>query len=69
MPERQKLWVSATQRRLAVTSSMLRDMEGLKMMGLNHVVGESVQNERVIETKKRSSWSWMVVWQNAIGKY
>jgi len=69
MPERQKTWADATQRRLAVTSSMLRDMDGLKMMGLNEVVGETVQNERILETNKRNRWVWMVVWQNAIGGY
>jgi len=46
---------------------MLRDMDGLKLMGLNEVLGEAVQDERVVETKKRNSWVWMIVWKNAIG--
>ena len=65
---RQRLWGDATQKRLGVTNSMLRDMASLKMMGLNEVVGETVQNERVAETKKMEKWAWIKVWQNVIGK-
>jgi ATP-binding cassette subfamily C (CFTR/MRP) protein 1 len=64
---RQKLWADATQKRLAITSSMLREMSSLKMMGLDEVVGENVQAERVAETKRLESWAWIKIWQNVIG--
>jgi len=47
---------------------MLSDMTGLKMTGLNEAVGEIVQNERVLETKRMESWAWIKVWQNVIGE-
>jgi ATP-binding cassette subfamily C (CFTR/MRP) protein 1 len=62
-----KLWADATQKRLAITSSMLREMSSLKMMGLDEVVGENVQAERVAETKRLESWAWIKIWQNVIG--
>jgi hypothetical protein len=46
---------------------MLREMSSLKMMGLDEVVGENVQAERVAETKRLESWAWIKIWQNVIG--
>lgn len=63
---RQRLWGDATQRRLGITGAMLKDMGSLKMMGLNDVVGEKVQTERVAETKVMERWAWLKVWQNTI---
>jgi ATP-binding cassette subfamily C (CFTR/MRP) protein 1 len=66
--DRQKLWADATQKRITTTSSMLRDMSGLKMMGLADFVGEIVQDERIRETKQMESWAWINTWKNVIGK-
>lgn len=64
--DRQKLWADATQKRITTTNMMLRDMSGLKMMGLTEVIGEIVQDERVRETKQMESWAWINVWQNVV---
>jgi hypothetical protein len=48
---------------------MLKDMSGLKMMGLTDVVGDIVQEERVKETKQMESWGWINTWQNVIGLF
>lgn len=66
---RQKLWADGTQKRLAVTSAMLRDMGSLKMMGLNEAVGETIQNERNVETKHFERWAMIKVYQNMICKF
>jgi ATP-binding cassette subfamily C (CFTR/MRP) protein 1 len=66
--DHQKLWADATQKRITTTSSMLRDMSGLKMMGLADFVGEIVQDERIRETKQMESWAWINTWKNVIGK-
>lgn len=65
----QKVWADATQRRIATTSSMLRDMKTVKMMGLSNVMGDIVQGERITETKRMESRAWIIVWQNVIGMF
>ena len=47
---------------------MLRDMSGLKMMGLTEVIGEIVQDERARETKQMEAAGWINVWQNVVCK-
>ena len=60
---------AATQRRIAITKSMLSDMKGLKMMGLTGMANHVVQGERIKETKKLERFMWIVVWKNVIFKY
>lgn len=60
---------AATQRRIAITKSMLSDMKSLKMMGLTGMANHVVQNERIKETKKLERLMWMAVWNNVVGKY
>ena len=65
---RQKAWADATQRRVTFTSTIIKEMKLVKMMGLTTRMSEMVQNERVIETKKMEAYTWMMVWLNVIGK-
>jgi hypothetical protein len=48
---------------------MLRNMGSMKAIGLNDVVGETVQKERMAETKVMERWSWIKAWQNVICGY
>jgi hypothetical protein len=47
--ERQKAWLGAQQKRIAMTSSMLGSMKRLKMMGLADTVEGSIQAQRLRE--------------------
>ncbi|RDW80919.1 hypothetical protein BP5796_05617 [Coleophoma crateriformis] len=61
-----RIWVEATQRRVSITTAMLNEMKSLKMMGLTDVIGETVQNQRVQETKQMEEFAWVIVWKNTI---
>jgi len=64
----QREWSDATQRRIKVTSSILKEMKSIKMTGLTDVMRDLVQTERIRETKKMESRAWMIVWLNVFGK-
>lgn len=63
---RQKVWVEAVQKRIAITSSVLADMRSVKMMGLTRVLTSMVQQHRVEETHRMAAYRWSIVWQNII---
>jgi ATP-binding cassette subfamily C (CFTR/MRP) protein 1 len=65
---RQKIWVEAIQRRIAITSSMLESMKSIKMMGLTETISATIQSQRIRETKHQAGYRWMSVWLNAIGQ-
>jgi ATP-binding cassette, subfamily C (CFTR/MRP), member 1 len=44
---RQKIWVEAIQRRIAITSSILESMKSIKMMGLTEAISAMIQGQRV----------------------
>ena len=46
---RQKTWMAAIQRRVALTSSMLAGMKSIKMMGLSSVLFDTLQAQRTRE--------------------
>ncbi|KAJ5765749.1 hypothetical protein N7520_005308 [Penicillium odoratum] len=58
----QKAWVEKVQERIAVTSSMLRDMKSVKMLGLTDVFLGLVTKLRVAELEKSSQYRKLVVW-------
>ncbi|KAJ5641399.1 hypothetical protein N7490_005399 [Penicillium lividum] len=58
----QKAWVEKVQERITVTSSMLRDMKSVKMLGLTDVFLDLVTKLRVSELKKSSQYRKLVVW-------
>ncbi|KAJ5190136.1 multidrug resistance-associated protein [Penicillium cinerascens] len=62
----QKVWVDAVQQRIAITRSMLGDLQTVKRMGLSHTFLHLIQNERVQETHQMAKYRWSVVWQNMI---
>ena len=62
-----KIWNEAIQRRIALTSSALRDMRSLKMMGLGPRLQVLLQGQRVRELQRMSGLRWMIIWMNIFG--
>jgi ABC-type multidrug transport system fused ATPase/permease subunit len=63
---RQKIWVEAVQKRIAVTSSVLADIRSVKMMGLSSLLSTIVQAQRVDETRRMAGFRWCNLWQNVV---
>ncbi|KAK4444468.1 ATP-binding cassette-containing protein [Podospora aff. communis PSN243] len=61
----QKDWTVATQKRIAMTISMLSSMKSLKMLGITPYTEPLVQNLRVEELSKALKVRWMMVAYNA----
>ncbi|RHZ63440.1 uncharacterized protein CDV56_107137 [Aspergillus thermomutatus] len=49
IPRRQREWGAAIQERVTLTSSVLRNMKSVKMMGLQETVARTIQRARVYE--------------------
>ncbi|KUJ13347.1 putative multidrug resistance protein [Mollisia scopiformis] len=64
---RQKVYMAATQKRVAMTSSMLGTIKVLKMMGLSDTVQDSLQSQRLLEIQLQKRFRWVFVALNLIG--
>lgn len=64
---RQKVYMGATQKRVAMSSSMLGSMKSLKMMGLSDIIQASIQSQRVLEISLAKRFRWLMVAMNVIG--
>jgi ATP-binding cassette subfamily C (CFTR/MRP) protein 1 len=62
--QRQKAWSQATQKRIAMTSSMLGSVKALKMMGLSDIIESNVRAQRVDEISVAADFRWMLVYFN-----
>ncbi|GFF77533.1 hypothetical protein IFM62136_09593 [Aspergillus lentulus] len=49
VPRRQREWGAAIQKRVTLTSSVLRNMKSVKMMGLQETIARTIQRARVYE--------------------
>ncbi|KAF4922595.1 ABC transporter atnG [Colletotrichum viniferum] len=65
LQSKQKDWNEATQKRLALTTSMLSSTKGLKMLGVTNYAAELVQHLRKQELEMASRVRWMMVAYNA----
>ncbi|KAJ5013713.1 ABC transporter atnG [Colletotrichum sp. SAR 10_99] len=65
LQSKQKDWNEATQKRLAMTTSMLSSMKGLKMLGVTNYAAGLVQHLRKQELHMASRVRWMMVAYNA----
>ncbi|KAH9238350.1 hypothetical protein K456DRAFT_1746473 [Colletotrichum gloeosporioides 23] len=65
LQSKQKDWNEATQKRLAMATSMLSSMKGLKMLGVTNYAAGLVQHLRKQELHKASRVRWMMVAYNA----
>ena len=61
---KQKTWVAAVQRRIAMTSSMLGSMKSVKMMGLTETMTTTIQAQRVRELDIQKGYRWLILWLN-----
>jgi hypothetical protein len=68
MSERRAIWTKAIQKRVALTTNLLRSMKSVKMTGLVGASARLVQAERVHELKLGKGYRWFVVWMNAFGE-
>ncbi|KAI5860382.1 putative ABC transporter [Durotheca rogersii] len=62
---RQKDWNTATQSRVAATSSLLSHMKVVKMLGFQHHLAYRIQQLREVELSVASKVRWMMVYYNA----
>lgn len=62
---RQKDWSAATQKRIAVTRSMLEAIKSLKMLGLADKVEASIRSSRLSEISISKNFRWLQVYNNA----
>lgn len=61
-----KVWNEATQRRLGLTGSALRDMKSLRMMGLGPRLQTLLQSLRIRELHRMKGLRWMIIWMNIV---
>lgn len=66
MGPRQKPWTQAIQSRIGRTSSVLRHMKAIKMMGLTAHIEDMLQAQRARELQLSKSFRWMIVWINMV---
>jgi len=64
----QKAWNNATQDRIAATSSMLKAMKIIKMLGIQHHLSRRIQKLREVELQTAAKLRWVMVYYNASGK-
>ncbi|KAK0643329.1 putative ATP-binding cassette transporter [Cercophora newfieldiana] len=63
---RQRIWVEAVQKRIAITSSALAEIRSVKMMGLSSLLSSIIQAQRVEETHRMAGFRWCNIWQNVV---
>jgi ATP-binding cassette subfamily C (CFTR/MRP) protein 1 len=68
MSTRRVVWTEAIQRRVALTSNLLRSMKSVKLTGMVEASAKLVQSERVRELELGKRYRWLVTWMNSIGK-
>ncbi|KAL3417152.1 ABC multidrug transporter [Phlyctema vagabunda] len=59
-------WVRAIQRRVGITSTTLRSMRSIKMMGLVDRMSEMLQGQRIRELQLGKRFRWLIVWLNVV---
>jgi ATP-binding cassette, subfamily C (CFTR/MRP), member 1 len=66
---RQGKWVEAVQRRIGVTSTVLRSMKSIKLAGLVDSMSDLLHNERVRELDLAKSFRVIITLANVFGKW
>jgi ATP-binding cassette subfamily C (CFTR/MRP) protein 1 len=64
----QKQWIERVEKRLAVTSYILSDMKGVKMLGLTDFLFTIVSQLRQVELKTSERFRKLLIWQIALCK-
>ncbi|TIA11583.1 putative multidrug resistance protein [Aureobasidium pullulans] len=60
-------WNAAIQERVALTSSLLKDMGALKMLGLTSRMRSLLQDQRKVELAKSVAVRYCIIWLNVFG--
>jgi ATP-binding cassette subfamily C (CFTR/MRP) protein 1 len=68
MGPKQSIWVKAVQKRIAITSAVLRSIKTVKMTGLTNSMVRRLQNERIGELGLAKPFRWLIVVLNVLGK-
>lgn len=63
---RQKVWVDAVQRRIAITTSMLAEIQTIRRIGWSNTLARIIQEKQTEETQRMEGFRWIIVWQNVI---
>ncbi|KAH8666573.1 P-loop containing nucleoside triphosphate hydrolase protein [Xylariales sp. PMI_506] len=66
MGPKQRPWIEAIQNRVGMVSSVLRNMKAIRMMGLENIMEDLLQNQRIRELQLSKSFRWMIVWINMV---
>lgn len=67
MKKHRPKWNAAIQQRVALTSSLLKDMKALKMLGLTNRMRALLQDQRVFELAKSIDVRMCIIWLNIFG--
>ncbi|OJJ78094.1 hypothetical protein ASPBRDRAFT_50885 [Aspergillus brasiliensis CBS 101740] len=62
----QKQWVERVQTRVTATSSMLRDIKSIKMLGLSRILFRTISELRKIELKTSERFRKLLIWEIVI---
>lgn len=65
----QRVWVERVERRIAVTASMLSDMNAVKMLGFSGVLESIISQLRVVELKASETFRSLIIWQILVGMF
>jgi ATP-binding cassette, subfamily C (CFTR/MRP), member 1 len=68
MSKRRAVWTAAIQKRVGLTSNLLRSMKSIKLSGMVETAAKLVQGERLKELDLGKSYRWMITWMNGFGK-
>jgi ATP-binding cassette, subfamily C (CFTR/MRP), member 1 len=67
MGPRRITWNKAIQKRVAVTSNVLSQMKGIKLLGLTERLSLNIQGLRVAELELSKKFRGLMVWISLIG--
>jgi ABC-type bacteriocin/lantibiotic exporter with double-glycine peptidase domain len=67
IPSRLKQWNQATQERVALTSTVLRNMRSIKMMGMTWDIAGTIRDSRTHELERSAHFRWFVAFMNLFG--
>lgn len=67
IPSRLKQWNQATQERVALTSTVLRNMRSIKMTGTTQEVSQALLDSRTHELDRSAHFRWFVAFMNLFG--
>ena len=66
---RQKMWLTAIEKRITATTVMLSSMKGVKMCGLTETLTKTIQDLRVDELNISRKFRKLLIWNMAFSKF